>query len=194
MHFHEVAAIKTSKKLPDKFKIEKIGIGAGKREYEKAGILRAMIIKDNSNKNHNIYKLESNIDDCSGEALGYIVKPRCKRRSFYTCFYEEKPSAYHLNVICREEDVEKFEQIIFEETTTIGIRKQKMEMTMLKTEIKNIDTPLGKVQIKLCDLKDEKRIYPEYNSIVEICKKTGKSYQEIYQFIMDEAYKMGQEV
>ena len=40
--------------------------------------------------------------------------------------------------------------------------------------IKNIDTPLGKVQIKLCDLKDEKRIYPEYNSIVEICKKTGK--------------------
>ncbi len=62
-------------------------------------------------------------------------------------------------------------KIIFEETTTIGIRKQKMEMTMLKTEIKNIDTPLGKVQIKLCDLKDEKRIYPEYNSIVKICKK-----------------------
>ena len=74
VHFHEVGAIKTSKKLPDKFKIEKIGIGAGKREYEKAGILRAMIIKDNSNKNHNIYKLESNIDDCSGEALGYIVE------------------------------------------------------------------------------------------------------------------------
>ena len=109
-------------------------------------------------------------------------------------FYEEKPSAYQLNVICREEDVEKFEQIIFEETTTIGIRKQKMEMTMLKTEIKNIDTPLCKVQIKLCDLKDEKRIYPEYNSIVEICKKTVISYHEIYQFIIDEAYKMGQEV
>ena len=36
---------------------------------------------------------------------------------------------------------------------------------MLKTEIKNIDTPLGKVQIKLCDLKDEKRIYPEYNLV-----------------------------
>lgn len=69
-----VAAIKTSDKLPDKFKIEKIGIGAGKREYEKAGILRSMLIKDTSNKSHNIYKLESNIDDCSGEALGYIVE------------------------------------------------------------------------------------------------------------------------
>ena len=193
-----VAAIKTSKKLPDKFKIEKIGIGAGKREYEKAGILRAMIIKDNSNKNHNIYKLESNIDDCSGEALGYIVEKLLNQGAkdvhFIPVFMKKNRPAYQLNVICREEDVEKFEQIIFEETTTIGIRKQKMEMTMLKTEIKNIDTPLGKVQIKLCDLKDEKRIYPEYNSIVKICKKTGKSYQEIYQFIMDEAYKMGQEV
>ena len=57
--------------------------------------------------------------------------------------------------------------------------------------IKNIDTPLGKVQIKLCDLKDEKRIYPEYNSIVEICKKSGKSYQEIYQFIVNEYKKLG---
>lgn len=62
---------------------------------------------------------------------------------------------------------------------------------MLKTEIKNIDTPLCKVQIKLCDLKDEKRIYPEYNSIVEICKKSGKSYQEIYQFIVNEYKKLG---
>ena len=60
---------------------------------------------------------------------------------------------------------------------------------MLKTEIKNIDTPLGKVQIKLCDLKDEKRIYPEYNSIVEICEKSGKSYQEIYQLIVNEYKK-----
>ena len=194
-----VAAIKTSDKLPDKFTIENIGIGAGKREYEKAGILRAMIIKDTANKTHNIiYKLESNIDDCSGEALGYVVEKLLSEGArdvnFIPVFMKKNRPAYQLNVICIEEDIEKFEQIIFEETTTIGIRKQKMEMTMLKTEIKNIDTPLGKVQIKLCDLKDEKRIYPEYNSIVEICKKTGKSYQEIYQFIMDEAYKMGQEV
>ena len=90
-----------------------------------------------------------------------------------------------------EEDIEKFEQIIFEETTTIGIRKQKMKMTMLKTELKIIDTYLGKAQVKICDLKNEKRIYPEYNSIVEICEKSGKSYQEIYQFIVNEYKKLG---
>ena len=193
-----VAAIKTSDKLPDKFKIEKIGIGAGKREYEKAGILRSMLIKDTSSKSHSIYKLESNIDDCSGEALGYVVEKLLSEGArdvhFIPVFMKKNRPAYQLNVVCREEDIEKFEQIIFEETTTIGIRKQKIEMTMLKTELKIIDTSLGKAQVKIYDLKNEKRIYPEYNSIVEICKKTGKSYQEIYQFIMDEAYKMGQEV
>lgn len=190
-----VAAIKTSDKLPDKFKIEKIGIGAGKREYEKAGILRSMLIKDTSNKSHNIYKLESNIDDCSGEALGYIVEKLLSEGArdvhFIPVFMKKNRPAYQLNVICREEDIEKFEQIIFEETTTIGIRKQKMEMTMLKTELKIIDTSLGKAQVKICYFKNENRIYPEYNSIVEICKKSGKSYQEIYQFIINEYKKLG---
>ena len=190
-----VAAIKTSDKLPDKFKIEKIGIGAGKREYEKAGILRSMLIKDTSSKSHSIYKLESNIDDCSGEALGYIVEKLLSKGArdvhFIPVFMKKNRPAYQLNVICREEDIEKFEQIIFEETTTIGIRKQKIEMTMLKTELKIIDTSLGKAQVKICDLKNEKRIYPEYNSIVEICKKSGKSYQEIYQFIINEYKKLG---
>ena len=190
-----VAAIKTSDKLPDKFKIEKIGIGAGKREYEKAGILRSMLIKDTSSKSHSIYKLESNIDDCSGEALGYVVEKLLSEGArdvhFIPVFMKKNRPAYQLNVVCREEDIEKFEQIIFEETTTIGIRKQKMEMTMLRTELKIIDTSLGKAQVKICDLKNEKRIYPEYNSIVEICKKSGKSYQEIYQFIVNEYKKLG---
>lgn len=190
-----VAAIKTSDKLPDKFKIEKIGIGAGKREYEKAGILRSMLIKDTSSKSHSIYKLESNIDDCSGEALGYVVEKLLSEGArdvhFIPVFMKKNRPAYQLNVVCREEDIEKFEQIIFEETTTIGIRKQKIEMTMLKTELKIIDTSLGKAQVKICDLKNEKRIYPEYNSIVEICKKSGKSYQEIYQFIINEYKKLG---
>ena len=190
-----VAAIKTSDKLPDKFKIEKIGIGAGKREYEKAGILRSMLIKDTSSKSHSIYKLESNIDDCSGEALGYVVEKLLSEGArdvhFIPVFMKKNRPAYQLNVVCREEDIEKFEQIIFEETTTIGIRKQKIEMTMLKTELKIIDTSLGKAQVKIYDLKNEKRIYPEYNSIVEICKKSGKSYQEIYQFIINEYKKLG---
>ena len=67
--------MRTGKTLPENFEIEKIGIGAGKRTYECPGILRAMLIRNtdsdqSSDDKDVIYKLETNIDDCSGEVLG----------------------------------------------------------------------------------------------------------------------------
>ena len=82
--------------------------------------------------------------------------------------------------------IENIEEIIFKETTTIGIRKQKVERTILKREIINMKTSLGEVQVKVCELSNGKRIYPEYSSIVEICKSSGLSYQEVYDIIRKE--------
>lgn len=59
-----VAAIKTSDQLPKQFAIEKTGIGAGKRTYDRPSLLRAMLITDKTKKHDGIYKLETNIDDC----------------------------------------------------------------------------------------------------------------------------------
>ena len=73
------AAVRTGKTLPENFEIEKIGIGAGKRTYECPGILRAMLIRNtdsdqSSDDKDVIYKLETNIDDCSGEVLGFVME------------------------------------------------------------------------------------------------------------------------
>ena len=91
--------ISNRKLLPETFEIQKIGIGAGKRQYECPGILRAMIISQNAEideekaqteefKNpeignnpkaenqetkDTIIKMETNIDDCSGEVLGFVI-------------------------------------------------------------------------------------------------------------------------
>ena len=73
----------TSEKLPEDFTVEKIGIGAGKRQYECPGILRAMLIRESGEEASGndacteidtIIKLESNIDDCTGETLGYAME------------------------------------------------------------------------------------------------------------------------
>ena len=191
-----VAAIKTSDKLPKKFSIKKIGIGAGKRQYESPSILRAMIIEEEKNNNNewveedSIYKLESNIDDCTGEALGYVMDCLIEagaRDVHYTPVYMKKNRpAFQLNVICDEDDIAKMEEIIFEGTTTIGIRRQRMERSILKRDIKIIETSLGEVKVKVCNLKGYKRVYPEYNSVVETCKKHNKSYQEVYHLIVRE--------
>mgnify|MGYP000069657216 CR=1 FL=1 len=67
-----VAAVRTSDKLPESFVIEKIGLGGGKREYKRPGILRAILIREEEKEQEKekIWKLESNIDDCTGENLG----------------------------------------------------------------------------------------------------------------------------
>ena len=188
------AAIRTSARLPERFVIEKTGIGAGKREYERPSLLRAMLIRETENASAGdyIYKRESNIDDCTGEALGYVMERLMKagaRDVHYTpVFMKKNRPAYQLNVICKEEDIEKLEGIIFRETTTIGIRRQKMERSVLKRQVKTVKTSLGEARIKVCFMENGMRAYPEYESVRELCRKNGLSFQETYQRIAEECY------
>lgn len=187
------AAFRTSGSLPQRFSIKKTGIGAGKRSYEYPSLLRAMLIEElETTKEDVVYKLESNIDDCTGEALGYVMERLFEagaRDVHYIPVYMKKNRpAYELCVICMEEDIPRLEEIIFAETTTIGIRRQKMERTVLKREKKEIETPLGKANIKLCKVETDGggfyRAYPEYESVAALCREHGKSYQEVYQMIV----------
>ena len=188
------AAIRTSARLPERFVIEKTGIGAGKREYERPSLLRAMLIRETEDGSAGdyIYKLESNIDDCTGEALGYVMERLMKagaRDVHYTpVFMKKNRPAYQLNVICKEEDIEKLEGIIFRETTTIGIRRQEMERSVLKRQVKTVKTSLGEARIKVCFMENGMRAYPEYESVRELCRKNGLSFQETYQRIEEECY------
>ena len=179
------AAIKTSDELPEAFSIERIGMGAGKRQYKNPSILRAMIINEKSREE--IYKLETNIDDCTGEALGFcmerLLRAGARDVNFMPVFMKKNRPAYQLNVVCSGEDIEKLEKIIFQETTTIGIRRIKVERSTLTRGIKTFMTSLGEANIKVCELNGEKRFYPEYDSVTEICREHGKSFQEVYKLI-----------
>lgn len=181
------AALCTSKVLPKKYSIKALGVGAGKRTYERPSMVRAMLIESQEEQRDVIYKLESNIDDCSGEVLGYTMDRLLKagaRDVHYTPVYMKKNRpGYQLNVICREEDIAKLEQIIFEETTTIGIRRMEMERSVLKREMQEVETELGMVQVKVVSLGNIKKIYPEYASVAKLAKENGRSYQEVYDMV-----------
>ena len=187
------AAIRTESRLPDTFSIVKIGIGAGKREYERPGILRAMLIEAEEEActagtaEDEIVKLETNIDDCSGEVLGYVMEQLFAagaRDVHYIPVYGKKnrPS-YLLNVICREENREKLEEILFRETTTIGIRRCVMKRSVLEREIREVTTPYGTAQIKLCRHGDSLYRYPEYDSAAKIARETGLPLETVYEAI-----------
>lgn len=185
-----VAAMEPSCSLPERFTIQKIGMGAGKRAYERPSILRAMLIEEKTGDKDTIYKLESNIDDCSGEALGYVMEELLNagaRDVHYIPVYMKKNRpAWMLNVICSKEDIEKLESIIFRETTTIGIRRVEMERTVLKREIKKVQTVYGEALVKVCIAGEQTRYYPEYESVVRICREKGLPYLEVYEKIVEQ--------
>ena len=185
------AAVRTSDVLPDRFTIEKTGLGAGKRQYACPGFLRAMIIRpeDNSEKDR-IYRLETDIDDCTGETLGLTMDKLFAagaREVHYTPVYMKKNRpAYELIVICTEEKIRKMEEVIFRETTTIGVRRIPMERTVLKRRQQNIQTPFGEAEAKICTLPDGREVcYPEYESVQSLAAEAGLGFQEMYRQIQN---------
>lgn len=209
-----VAAVKTKDKLPETFEIQKIGIGAGKRQYECPGILRAMIISqsaeideekaqteefknaeignnpkaENQETKDTIIKMETNIDDCSGEVLGFVMERLMKAGArdvhYVPVFMKKNRPAWVLNVICKEEDMEMLQNIIFEETTTIGIRYSIMERTILPRETRTLPTPWGEVLAKVCTLNGKEQLYPEYESVAQLSREKEIPFAEIYRYIV----------
>lgn len=187
------AALATSHSLPASFTILKTGLGAGKRDYkERTNILRAILIDDGSGdwEKDEVVKLESDIDDVSGEVLGYTMKKLMDAGAldvhFSPIYMKKNRPAFELTVICKEEKKKEMEEIIFRETTTIGIREfSSLMRSILHREEKEADTAFGPVKVKEVTLDSVKRRYPEYESV----KKLAEEKHVPFQTIFDEAKK-----
>jgi uncharacterized protein (TIGR00299 family) protein len=197
------AALRTSGQLPENFVIQKTGMGAGKKNHNCPGILRAMVLREKTKRQENlqgrdrIWHLETNIDDCTGEELGNVMKLLFEagaRDVYYTPIYMKKNRpAYELSVICTEDTRNILENIIFEETTTIGIRRTEMERTVLKREIHLLEAEGFPVKAKICTLPDgSRRCYPEHDSAAALAADRRISYREAWQKIRECWKKKGE--
>ena len=99
----------------------------------------------------------------------------------YTPVYMKKNRpAYQVNVICKKEDAEKLEKLIFQGTTTIGIRRARMERTVLPRRRDVVHTAYGDVAVKRCLLDSGERCYVEYDSATKLAQEQGVPLQDIY--------------
>lgn len=182
------AAVRTAKKLPDEFQILRTGFGAGKRDYKTTGILRAMLLQSLAEKNHDtVLCMETNIDDCSGEAISYTLQQLMEhgaRDAFCIPIYMKKNRpAQLLKVICDEQHQKQLESIIFRNTSTIGIRIQRMERSILERRIFAIETPWGMADIKCCTHETDTYYYPENDSICRLAKENHIGFTEMYNMV-----------
>ena len=189
------AAVSTGSELPGSFVIKAAGLGAGKRAYtDRSGILRAFLIQGEENEGRDkVVKLETDIDDCSGEVLGYVMKKLFKAGAkdvhYAPIFMKKNRPAWELTVICGEDKVEEMEKIIFTETTTIGIREYPLRRSILDREEKEVETVYGKAAVKQVTFRDMTRAYPEYDTVKKLAKKNKVPFMDVFDAVKEAAKK-----
>lgn len=164
--------------------IEKIGYGAGKKDFPIPNMLRAILgeLYEEKQRDTNTI-IEANIDDMNPQVFGYVMDRLFKAGAldvFFTPIYMKKGRpAVKLTVISPDYIVNNLIDIIFKETTSIGVRMYKVEKVMLPREILEVDTPWGKARAKIAYINGKARITPEYDDCKAIAERTGLPIHEV---------------
>jgi len=176
---------------PD-FIIEKIGYGLGKRDMETPNVLRVIIGKRKTNST--LTMLETNIDNMNPEIYSYLF-PKLLENGALDVFttpivMKKNRPANILSVLCKEENAEQMEAILFTETTTLGIRKYNVERNELERKIEKIYTTHGEVNLKIASKNGTIiKFSPEYEDCSRIAMETGIPLIQIYNEAVVEGQK-----
>jgi pyridinium-3,5-bisthiocarboxylic acid mononucleotide nickel chelatase len=135
-------------------------------------------------------KIEVNLDNISGEWLGYVMDLLFEAGAndvFYTPIYMKKNRpAVLLQLLCSEHKLEKIKEILFKETTTLGVRYYPLTVHRLERTFKTVHTQWGPVAVKEGFYKGKVvQTSVEY----EDCKKIAKEHQLPLKSIYEEVWK-----
>lgn len=165
---------------------EKIGYGMGKKDFPAANCVRVILGNDGSDDG-TVYELKCNLDDMTPEALGYAMDVLFKEGAL-DAFTEavgmkKSRSGVMLTVLCREKDREKMVRLIFKHTSTIGIREIKTRRYVLDRQTEEVESPYGKLRIKVSLGYGVKKVKPEFEDVREIAEKNGISIEDVVKSI-----------
>lgn len=185
------AAVKTMDRLPASCRIVKTGMGAGKKDFKQANVLRAMILETEESAGDQMWVMESNIDDCTGEMLGFAMEMILAAGAADVwatpIFMKKNRPAYMLSVLCREEKLEELETLVLTQTTTIGVRRYPVSRTIMDRRDETVNTRFGDARVKVCGYKGKQYFYPEYESVKTICREHGVDFRTAYDEIRRKA-------
>ena len=191
-----VSTLVTEKTPLPSFSIDAIGYGAGTADFENVpNALRVTIGELETKQMHDhALMLECNIDDMSPEIIPYLIEQVMEAGAvdaFVTPIIMKKGRpAYLFNVLTHPEKEANILSVIFKETTTIGVRKQKFDRTVLKRTFRKMETAFGELSIKEISMLDGSfRRTAEYDDLKIIAKKSGKPLKEVQRQIEFEINK-----
>lgn len=168
--------------------VSAIGYGMGKKDFPRANCVRVML-GDTADKNDSILELSCNVDDMTGEAIGFALE-QCMAKGALDAFTvpigmkKSRPGTL-LCVLCREADRETFVQLMFKHTTTLGIREKQCSRYTLERRMEAVTTPLGTVRRKVSAGYGVRREKWEYEDIARLAAEKDLSLAQVIAQIED---------
>jgi uncharacterized protein (TIGR00299 family) protein len=170
------------------FTILKTGYGIGARDSTIPNVLRVFLCEATSDREAETipsFIIECNIDDMNPEFYDYIIESLFAAGAkdvFITPIIMKKSRpAVKLSILCTSEAEKRVNEVLFRETSTIGIRKYSIEKTMLERKIEQVSTRFGEVHVKsafyqgVC-IKSK----PEYDDCVKIARSKNIPISQVY--------------
>lgn len=174
-------------------RIDRIGCGAGARDLQdQPNVLRLMVGRSadadaaDADAVEQVWVLETNLDDISGEMIGYCTTRLWEAGALdvYTTAIGMKKNrpGVKLSVLCRAGQVEPIEAILFTETTTLGVRRWRVAREVLSRQPHSVHTPWGPVEGKVGWLDDDSpRFAAEFESCRRIAAEQNVPLREVYE-------------
>ena len=166
---------------------ERVGYGVGSRTLaEKPNLLRILIGNEvDKQRSETVVVLESNLDDMSPELLGYLMDTLFDAGANDVTFshiqMKKNRPGIQLQVIGRPEDMDRLRNIIFKESTTLGIRFTYSQRTVLKREELMVESPWGKMRVKKVMNQDgHTALLPEYEECRRVAKANNCALRDVY--------------
>jgi pyridinium-3,5-bisthiocarboxylic acid mononucleotide nickel chelatase len=181
-------------KLPASFTPERTGYGIGHSRFEdRPNVLRASLGSsgvpaeargsDGGSANQ-IYVLETHLDDLTPQLMAYVTERLLEAGALDVALsplsMKKGRPGQRLTIVCRASDRKVLTDLLFRESTTLGVRAYPVERDELERRHIEVETPYGKLRIKLGLLRGEVlNAAPEYDDCVAAAQKHGVPLKEV---------------
>ena len=166
--------------------LRSVGYGAGRKEWAIPNVLRVLVgeVKTPGLQAETLSMLETNVDDLNPETYDYVMTRLFAAGAldvFLTPIQMKKNRpATLLTVLCRPAVVDELSEILFAETSTLGIRRHDVLRTCLPREIRTVETPYGPVRVKVATYGHSEKAAPEYEDCRRAAETHGVPLREVY--------------
>ncbi len=183
---------------PPAMALQTVGLGAGQADLRLPNVLRLWIGEadesDLWDEIEPVMLLETQVDDLNPQIMGLVFEKLLAIGALdvwtQPVAMKKQRSGLLISVLCGLDLVRQCEDILFQETTTLGIRRSRQERRILKRSFETVETPYGAVSVKVA-YRDQRiwNVQPEYEDCLRIAQEQGIPWWQVQQTALHHWYR-----